>query len=87
MNMFMLYRPNSEHERQALDYSKEFTHRTGSELELISIDTEVGAKKAELYDIVRYPAIVATREDGQIVQLWQEEMLPTINEVSGYLHQ
>jgi hypothetical protein len=80
-----LFRPNSEHERSVTDFIRDFHRVTGRELSPISVDTREGAQQAELYGVIRYPAVVAVRKDGELIQLWQDEMLPTINEVSGYL--
>lgn len=65
-------------------YARELERVTGRKLELVSLETEQGADKAKLYDISNYPAVIAVRDDGELVQLWQSELLPTINEVSGY---
>lgn len=84
MPVFVLYRPNSEHDSQIQAYAREAERVTGHKLSLISLNTPEGADKAKLYDAVRYPAIVATKDDGQLLMLWQDEMLPTINEVAAY---
>lgn len=84
-NIFVLYRPNTDHERAVLEYARDFQHETGHELELVSLDTKEGADRARLYDVTRYPAVVATANDGQMLALWQEDLLPLRNEVAGYL--
>lgn len=85
MKVTILYRPKSDHARQVEEYQREFTHRTGKKLSLLNIDTVAGAEKAKLYDIVRYPAVIATADDGQLLKMWQDELLPTINEVSFFV--
>lgn len=40
---------------------------------------------ARLYDIVRYPAVLATRDNGEMLALWQGEQLPLMNEVAAYM--
>lgn len=67
------------------EYVRDFEHETGHKLELISTETVEGADKARLYDVVRYPAVLATAVDGQMLQLWQGDMLPLRNEVVAYL--
>lgn len=84
MKVLVLYRPNSEHERGVLDFSRDLNRVTGHTLELVSTETPQGADMARLYDITRYPAILAIKDDGQLLQVWQDELLPTINEVSAY---
>ncbi len=78
-----MYRPNSEHERKVIDFVHDFTKRTQSEIELVSLDTVEGSYKARLYDIVRYPAVVAVNEAGVLQRLWQGD-LPLINELSYF---
>lgn len=84
MSVLILYRPNSEHERRVLDYARDVKRTTGHDLELVSLDSREGADQAKLYDATRYPAVLALRDDGEMLQLWQDELLPTINEVSAY---
>ena len=84
MKVTVLYQPNSEHERRVLDYARDVKRTTGHELELVSLNSREGADQAKLYDATRYPAVLALRDNGQLLQLWQDELLPTINEVSAY---
>jgi len=84
MRVFILYHPNSEHDSQVNSWARELERVTGHKLEFVSLDTQEGATKAKLHDVTNYPAVLATRDDGELVQLWQGEMLPTIAEVSGY---
>lgn len=83
-NIVVLYRPNTDHEPLIRDFEFNYTHQTGKELELLSLDTVEGAEMARIYDITQYPAIVARAEDGRLLQLWQGESLPLINEVSYF---
>lgn len=84
MKVLMLYRTHSETERVALDYARDFSMQTGTDLSLIDCDSPEGVSLARLYDIVDYPAILATAEDGSLLQLWQGSALPRIGEVSYY---
>jgi len=85
MNAYILYRPNSEHERKATDFVRDFAQRTQNEIELVSLDTVEGAEKARLYDITRYPAVIAIDDNGVLQRVWQGEM-PLINELSYFTH-
>lgn len=85
MKSFVLYRPNSEFARTTEQYVRDFERRKGVRLELVNIDTEEGTQKARLYDIVQYPAILVTRDDGQIMKAWQGEPFPLMDEIAGYL--
>ncbi|RLA40028.1 MAG: hypothetical protein DRR42_26490 [Gammaproteobacteria bacterium] len=85
MKVFVLYRPNSEHERSVTDFVRDFTKRTQNELELVSLDTREGADKARVYDVTRYPAIIAVDSAGTLQKVWQGD-LPLINELSYFTH-
>jgi hypothetical protein len=87
MKALVLYRPNSEFARMVEEYARDFERQRGKALELISLDTEAGANTAQLYDIVQYPAILALRDDGQLLRVWQGERLPLMDEVAGYIEQ
>lgn len=84
MRVAVLYRSNSEHERQVLEFEREFEHRTGRSLNLLDLNTRDGWSMASLYDVVQYPAVVAMAENGSLLQLWQGENLPLMNEVMYY---
>lgn len=66
-------------------YTKEYERQRGQVIELISLDTIDGSDMARLYGIVQYPALLALRDDGQLMKDWQGNALPLSDEVSGYL--
>lgn len=84
MKVTVLYRSNSEQERTVLDFERDFLHQTGQHLELYDLNTRDGWSMAALYDVVQYPAVLAMTVDGQLLQMWQGENMPRINEVSYY---
>ncbi len=84
MNITILYRPNTDHQRAVLDFERNFNRQTGRDIDLLSLDTRDGADMARLYDIMQYPAIVARADDGVLQKVWQGEQLPLINEVLFY---
>jgi len=84
MKVVVLYRSKSEHGTPVEEYIREFERRTSRKLETVEIDTKEGWSLAELYGITRYPAIIATSDDGKLQNMWQGEPLPLINEVMGY---
>ena len=87
MNVVILYRPDSEFARKVEEYAHDFERQRGKKLELISLDTTEGTDMARLYDVTSYPAVLATRENGEMLALWQGEQLPLMNEVAAYLDQ
>lgn len=84
MRVVVIYRDASDHGRAVTDFLREYTRRTGRELETISPDTADGMQLCRTYDVVEYPSVVATSNDGKMLQLWRGLPLPLINEVSYY---
>lgn len=85
MKVAILYRPNSEYARSVETYARDFERQRGKSLELVSLDSVQGADMARLYDITNYPAVLALRDNGEMLNIWQGEQLPLMNEVAGYL--
>lgn len=85
MKAVILYRPQSEFSRMVEEYVRDFEKRTGKSIELLSLDAREGAAKAALYGIWKYPALIVTQDDGQLMKDWQGEQLPLMSEVTGYL--
>lgn len=85
MKVVILYRPNSEHGRLVEAFAHDFTraHPT-RKVELLNIDTKEGSALASLYDMMQLPAILALAQDGQLLNSWQGEQLPLMNEVAYY---
>jgi hypothetical protein len=84
MKVTILYRSNSEQERSVKEFEIEYARRTGRQLAVCDLNTQEGVDIAELYGIVQYPAVLATAEDGAMLQLWQGNTLPLMNEVMYY---
>lgn len=87
MRLCFLYHPASEHRLQVEEYAREFRRIHPSDIELISVDTRQGAELAQVYDVVQYPALLAIKDDGSLVQYWQGDTLPLMDEVASYTHQ
>lgn len=87
MKAVILYRPNSEWARTVEDFARDFERQRGKKVTLVSLDEPEGAEMARLYDITRYPAVLATRDTGEMLALWQGEQLPLMNEVAAYIDQ
>jgi hypothetical protein len=84
MKVVVLYRSQTEYERAVLEFERDYRMQTGRDLALVDLDTKEGADLAELYDIVRYPAVLARSNNGELLQLWQGEILPLIRDVTFY---
>ena len=85
MKVLILYRAHSEHgtavESYVRDYSKQ---HPDAPIQLLDVDTVEGAAKAELYDVMQYPAVLALQEGGQEAQRWVGDHLPLMQEVAYY---
>lgn len=85
MKVQVIYKEESDHAREVLDYLRDFKRQTGHDLEVIDPDTADGANFCRTYDIVEYPSIVAISDDGILQNLWRGCPLPTISEISYYV--
>ena len=84
MKIIILYRPDSEFARPVEEFAHDIERQQNVKPELMSLDTREGANMAQLYDIVQYPAILATRDGGEVLQIWAGPQLPLMNEVAAY---
>lgn len=85
MKAVLIYRPNSEHERQALDYMRDFTIQTGKTLPTLDPDSREGVDLCRLYEIMQFPSVLVTDNEGHVQNLWTPDQLPTFSELSYYV--
>lgn len=85
MKALILYRPESEHARAVDEFIREFSRRTNKSIQLVDVDSVDGVSKAQIYDVMEYPAVVVTQDDGSYTKVWTGLPLPLINDVAGYL--
>lgn len=86
MKVVVLYHPQSDHSRAVEEFAHDYQRFHGQALELMSLDTVEGSSMARLYDITSYPAVVARRDSGELLQMWIGEPLPLMNEVAAYFN-
>lgn len=88
MKLLILYRPDSEHATPVESFVRDFQHQhdMGNKVELLSVNTRDGASTASLYDIWAFPTLMALSDDGRVLNTWQGEPLPLMNEVAGYIY-
>ena len=84
MNVVVLFRSNSEAERLTTDFLSDYERQTGKTIQSVNADDVDGARIGDLYEVVDYPAIIVTGDDGSLIKIWQGPALPTISEVSYY---
>lgn len=81
----IFYRPNSEYGRDLENFTKRLEERR-IKYEMIDVDTRGGSAKAQAYDIMQYPTVLAVRETGgQVIQSWMG-ILPTVADVEYYAY-
>ncbi|MFZ2544820.1 MAG: hypothetical protein WAW80_02490 [Candidatus Saccharimonadales bacterium] len=85
MSVMIVYKPMSEHARIVDEYLRDFQRRTARAIDVVNPDTRDGVEICNLYDVVEYPTIIATNEDGKMRNMWRGLPLPTIDEVSYYV--
>jgi hypothetical protein len=85
MKLLILYRPKSEEARNVESFIHDFKSRhEEGRLEIVDVDSRDGIATATLYDVMRYPAILALREDGSVLKSWEGDTLPLMDEVAYY---
>ncbi len=85
MRVVVIYKSESDHAREVMDYLRDFTRQTGHTLETMEPDTPEGISFCTTYDIVEYPTVVALSDNGSMQNMWRGRPLPTISEVSFYV--
>lgn len=85
MKAVIVYKDESDHAREVLDYLRDFKRQTGHDLETIDPETPDGIDFCRAYDIIEYPSVIAISDDGVMQNLWRGRPLPTISEVSYYV--
>lgn len=86
MKVSIVYHEESDYARDVRDFLRDYESQTGRRLDTVDPDSADGAQFCRTYDIVEYPSVVATTDDGVLQNLWRGLPLPLINEVSYYDH-
>lgn len=87
MKIIILYRPNSEHARSVDTFVHDFQARSSwVKVELLDVDTAEGIAKSSVYGVTVYPAIMVMTDDGMMLNMWQGEQLPMLDEVASYTY-
>jgi hypothetical protein len=85
MRTVILYHPNSEFAGPSEEFKHDYEARHyGQKVQLVSLETVEGADMAKNYDIVRYPAILVTDDEGVLQKVWQDRPWPALDEVYSY---
>jgi hypothetical protein len=85
MKVVVVYRNESDHARDVLDFLRDFERQTGHKLQTLEPDSAEGEMFCRAYDIVEYPTVIALSDDSVMQNTWTGLPLPTISEVSFYV--
>jgi hypothetical protein len=85
MRVVVVFKQDSSHARDVLDFLHDFEHQTGHILDTLNPDEPEGEQFCRAYDIVEYPTVIAVADDSSMQNMWRGLPLPTISEVSYYI--
>ena len=87
MKVLVLYKERSEHRQAVEEFMRQFKQAHPEiKLETMDIDNRLGYATANLYDVMRFPSVLALRNDGTALQTWEgEENIPQLDEVAAYV--
>jgi len=85
MKLTILWNEQTDYAREVRDWKRDYIADTGSDA-IIDLDPETiaGERFAALYDILQYPAVVVTDDDGRLMNIWKGTPMPQIDEVSYF---
>lgn len=84
MRLVVLWNEETDYAREVREWLRDFEHDTGYAPESLDPETREGESFAGAYDILQYPAVVVTDDDGKMQQLWKGTPMPQIEAVSYY---
>ena len=87
MRVVVVTKDGTEYARAVETFLGDFARQTGRVLETLDPESREGESFCRAYDIVKYPTVIALGNDGQVQNIWRDELLPTISEVSYYVSQ
>ena len=84
MKIYLFYRPYGPIELQIETFLRQLG-RYADKVTQVNVDTRDGDDLSRLHDIMSYPTVLVTANDGSQLKLWPGE-LPSITEIEYYLH-
>jgi len=86
MRLLVIYRQNSDHRLKVEEFLRELKNQYPEiKLEILDSDSREGMAEASLYDMLSYPAVLALRDDGSVLQSWAGvDELPGLGDVAYY---
>ena len=85
MKLTILWNEQTDYAREVREWKRDYIADTGSD-KIVDLDPETiaGERFAALYDILQYPAVVVTDDDGRLMNMWKGTPMPQIDEVSYF---
>ena len=85
MKLTILWNEQTDYAREVREWTRDFVADTGKD-NIINLDPETieGERFAGVYDILQFPAVVVTDDDGRLLQMWKGTPMPQIDEVSYF---
>lgn len=81
MKTCLVYRFGDAQQRiKAQNFLRDIGADVAPQIEEVDVDTPDGSQMSQLYQIYDYPAILITRDDGQLAQLYQQKW-PLLTEI------
>ena len=86
MKLLVFYRKDSDHSSDVEEFIYNMRETRGVQnIEVRNVDSVDSQMTLGAHGIMQYPCLMVQREGGQTTKIWQGKMLPTLDEVSGYL--
>lgn len=85
MKTVIYTRDGRDYSRAVIEFAEMFERKyPGHTIETKNPDSREAASLMGMLGVDRYPAIVVTRDDDVVVQMWQGEPMPLLDEVAAY---
>ena len=85
MRIVVIYREYSDHAREVVEWIDQFERRSGRTVEQMDPDSPDGETFRTAREIMQYPTITVTDDDGKPYNIWSGSPLPVIDEVMGFV--
>ena len=85
MRVVVVWRDYTEYAREVTSWMEDFKKFTGKEVESLDPDSIEGEIFVKARDIVQYPTVVVTKDDGVVVREFKGTPLPQFEDVSYFL--
>ena len=83
MKLTVLWNEQTDYASEVREWLRDFAHDNhGAVVYELDPESREGGDFAGLYDILQYPAVVVTDDDGRLIRLWKGRPMPQIDEVA-----